>query len=425
MKILFVAPYVYNPDINFTSYSTGFGIYVRRMAEKLATMNHEVSVLTAHNTTDGTKDQKVTYLKHKIYHSLYLFTNFKYLLLAYRLSLKLKKSKRKWKNILYSFYYAGLTGYIKKVLIEGNYDIVHIHSSGLRMIPFFYACSEVSVKVLLTLHDLRLGSELDSEDDFDAIFERRFLKLMADQKASISLISTGMLERIKMHLSLHQCSFQIILNGTEFEKSKLTKPHDFFTNFKFNKTDHIILYIGTIDKNKNQMQLINALKYIDNETRKKIKLLLLGENTLGNEIIDLIEKENLQSNVFVCGFIEPKYMSEFFKIAKYNVLISKREAFGLSIIESMSHGIPSLCFSDMDVIEDIYDERCMIKVFDRNEEALAEGLKSLLQKKWDKDFLLNYSRKFSLEAVMETYLSSYLDNNLYNISSKDILRLLK
>lgn len=54
-----------------------------------------------------------------------------------------------------------------------------------------------------------------------------------------------------------------------------------------------------------------------------------------------------------------------------------------------------------------YIANAMILVEKRNTESLAEGMKTALEKNWNKEEIRNYSRNFSIENMATLYLESY------------------
>ena len=87
--------------------------------------------------------------------------------------------------------------------------------------------------------------------------------------------------------------------------------------------------------------------------------------------------------------------------------MSLSEGFGLSLIEGMHFGLPSMSFTDVDAFEDIYDDSAMVGVESHTDEAVANGLERLLTNKWDKEKIKVYSKKFEPENMAEKYVEVY------------------
>ena len=90
-----------------------------------------------------------------------------------------------------------------------------------------------------------------------------------------------------------------------------------------------------------------------------------------------------------------------------NVVASKDEGFGLSIVEAAAHGVPTVTFSDLDAIPDLYDEKSMITITPRDDIALAKGIDVALSKIWDKEWIKKNVDRFSLDNMAMKYKAEY------------------
>ena len=87
--------------------------------------------------------------------------------------------------------------------------------------------------------------------------------------------------------------------------------------------------------------------------------------------------------------------------------MSLSEGFGLSLIEGMHFGLPSMSFTDVDAYEDIYAPEAMVGVAEHTDEAVAKGLEILLTNKWNKEQIRSYSKKFESENMAKQYVNVY------------------
>ena len=158
----------------------------------------------------------------------------------------------------------------------------------------------------------------------------------------------------------------------------------------------VLLYIGNISNNKNQVQIVRSYGLLPDEVRKHTYVLFCGEDhaqdgEMENTIANMLDADHL----ILCGGVDKSMMPNYYKEADGVVLLSYAEGFGLSLIEGMHFGLPGMMFCDMDAFEEIYDERAIIGLKMRGDEVVANGLKSLLLTKWDKETIKGYSIKFS------------------------------
>ena len=67
----------------------------------------------------------------------------------------------------------------------------------------------------------------------------------------------------------------------------------------------------------------------------------------------------------------------------------------------------TVIFSDLDAVTDLYSANAMVLVENRTVEDLAEGITLALEKKWNKEEIKNYAKKFSIENMAALYVDSY------------------
>ena len=87
--------------------------------------------------------------------------------------------------------------------------------------------------------------------------------------------------------------------------------------------------------------------------------------------------------------------------------MSLSEGFGLSLIEGMHFGKPCISFNDIDAFDDIYNPCAMIGVDLHNNEAVANGIRLLIERKWDSNIIRSYSQKFESQNMARNYCNVY------------------
>nr|WP_298659070.1 glycosyltransferase [uncultured Flavobacterium sp.] len=110
-------------------------------------------------------------------------------------------------------------------------------------------------------------------------------------------------------------------------------------NNKFSNStkENIILTVGRLDENKNQMMLINSFANLND---KKWKLYIVGDGKLRLEYEEYVKKINLLDNIIFTGMVND--ISYYYDRAKIFVLTSNSEGFPNVLLEAMSKGIPCI-----------------------------------------------------------------------------------
>ena len=128
---------------------------------------------------------------------------------------------------------------------------------------------------------------------------------------------------------------------------------------------------------------------------------------MAGEVQRSVDDQGMSDKVHLLGFLTHKKVDQILEQANLNVIASKDEGFGLSIIEGYSHGVPTVTFSDLDAVPDLFDNQAMVKVEGRSDDELATGIEEGLNKQWDRSWIREYAKSFSIAKMAEQYIKVY------------------
>ena len=177
--------------------------------------------------------------------------------------------------------------------------------------------------------------------------------------------------------------------------------------YKIPQEAKIILYVGNISVNKNQLQMVEAFGLLPKEIQKTTYVLFCGRPDVTINLGQLIENKGYKEHLILCGAINKVNMPDFYRQSDAVVLISHAEGFGLSLIEGMHFGKPCAIPIDLDAFEDIYNPNAVIEIRGRSDECVAKALIKLLSKKWDRDAIIQHSTKFDSSIMAMAYVKVY------------------
>jgi len=170
----------------------------------------------------------------------------------------------------------------------------------------------------------------------------------------------------------------------------------------------VLLYVGNISENKNQLQMVRVFGMLTEELRSNTYVLFCGEDHAKDGIIENeISKVPDSDHLILCGGVDRTMMPDYYSEADGVVLLSFAEGFGLSLIEGMHFGLPCVMPIDLDAFEDIYDDNSVVSVKRRSDDDVAKAVDVLITQKWDKDTIKVYSKKFESEAMAKKYEHVY------------------
>ena len=105
-----------------------------------------------------------------------------------------------------------------------------------------------------------------------------------------------------------------------------------------------ILTVGRTHQHKNYINLIAAFKILRKNKGFSCKLVISGiPGRQHNELMAKIKSENLESEIFLTGWVDNHDLYHLYKKAELFVFPSTYEGFGLPLLEAMSFGIPVVC----------------------------------------------------------------------------------
>ena len=144
---------------------------------------------------------------------------------------------------------------------------------------------------------------------------------------------------------------------------------------------------GTLKRSKGYDRMLRIIDRLVAENYR-VCLYILGKGPLQEDLEKYVEEHNLQSTIFFLGYqTNPyKYMSK----CDLFICSSFAEGFSTAVTEALIVGTP-VCTVDVSGMKELLGENNEYGVVtENNEEALYQGIKSLLQ---DKERLAHYAEK--------------------------------
>lgn len=393
MKILELAPYVFIENHpSAARKQTGLAYMVRSICDMLASQGHDVHVLTQAVIT-----QKMTVGKWEMVKREYatIFSHFKWRYL--RLAIK-NFFKYRDLGIARTLLYWLSAGQVEDYIKEWHPDVIHVHGTGSISLPFYYAAARQKVPTVSTLHGLYSFNTLFPKPQAEINIERLFLKMCVSNGYSMTFISSGM-KRIVSDYCTSDCpNIRVIPNC--YRPTPVTPRLK-----KCNRNGEIHLTcVGTLTTWKNQIQVIRILPKLRNEMRHKgrIVLDLFGD---GDKRLEW-EKyctENHIEDVIYHGRVSQAEIFDALCGTDLLVFPSIVEGFGIPIIEAYSCGTPVVTYPDLDASKDLASEDCIVFTKDRSDKAMTEAVLQALNKTWDKEKIIAFSKQFTMDAIAVQY----------------------
>lgn len=167
--------------------------------------------------------------------------------------------------------------------------------------------------------------------------------------------------------------------------------------------------IAELNKNKNHIQLINAMEILIDKY-PNIKVLCIGDGGLRENLKQKITTKNLQNNIFMLGYRQD--VNKLINISDIGILLSYREGLPRNIMEFMACGRKVIA-TDIRGCRDLVCNDsigALVKVGDYKETAKAIEKYYILN---DKSFEISEEiKKYDIENVNIELLKIYDDIEL-------------
>jgi glycosyltransferase involved in cell wall biosynthesis len=268
------------------------------------------------------------------------------------------------------------------------------------------------VKTVVTIHDLIFMRYPNLYSFFDRKIHYYKFKYAANKADLVIAISEQTKKDIITYLKINPHKIKVIYQGcAPIFKEEIPAEFIEFTRNKYLLPTKFILNVGTIEKRKNVLSVIKAIKEIDTQ------LVIIGKKTAYfNEINTFISENKLQNKVIFLENVELKELASIYRMASVFIYPSVFEGFGIPIIEALYSKTPVItskggCFSEAGGENSIYidalnTEEIKVKL----EEVLANPEKREAMKQKGHEFV----QKFNDENIAKEWIETYHEVMKYN-----------
>lgn len=337
----------------FPPMSGGAGTYAFELANGLAFLNHDVTLLIGENHKTE-KDLK-------------------------NINASIKAIYYPWQN---KFWFLHWHKHLEKICLNDKFDLLILANFTAIISASKLAQNKLPKKVLLTIHG----------GDIDYFFgDTRKLKhhLMFSRKKIIKLFHNAdhviavsdYLKKCYLRYNItHEKNCTFVYHGIDYEKfsafdSIVSDNNDKYLSIISNN-NKIILCVSRLAKNKGHDVLISAMKLIA-VSNPNAKMVFIGDGPEKERIIDKIVKNNLTEKIIMMGAVDRKLVNYYYSKCDVFAMISN-ETFGIVYVEAMVFKKPIVAASCGAVPEIVKNDYNGYLVEPTDSEAVADRIKFLL-----------------------------------------------
>lgn len=228
---------------------------------------------------------------------------------------------------------------LKKIIEKEKFDIIHTHTpmgSVVTRLAAKNARKKYNTRVIYTAHGFHFYKGASKINWLIFYPVEKFLAKYTDDLITINKEDYELAKnkfKTKVYyvpgVGIDPNKFDI--NMTEQEKSDLRK------SLGLNDDDFVMIYPAELNKNKNQIFLINIMEELIKKYNN-IHLLLPGKDSYNGYYQQIVREKKLENYVHFLGF--RKDIPKLLRISDISVASSLREGLPVNIIEAMFVGLP-------------------------------------------------------------------------------------
>lgn len=244
---------------------------------------------------------------------------------------------------------------IKKVIDKEQFDIIHCHTpmgSVVTRIAAKHARKLYGTRVMYTAHGFHFYKGASKINWLLFYPVEKWLSKYTDDLITINNedyeLALRKFNAKKIYyvpgVGVDPKRFSFDLSSDE--KSKLRK------SFGIKSDDIVLIYVAELNKNKNQIMAIEAMKKLLSKN-SKYKLVLVGKDSFNGKYQQLVRNLNIENNVIFTGY--RKDVPALMKMSDIAISTSLREGLPVNLIEASMCQLPIIatdCRGNRDVVHE-------------------------------------------------------------------------
>jgi glycosyltransferase involved in cell wall biosynthesis len=250
-------------------------------------------------------------------------------------------------------------------------------------------------KRLVTVHDVYYLAHFNTLSWFEKRMVTAFFSKVISHSSSIISVSEFSKKELQTYTSVHPSKIKVIYHGADH----LPCPQRCDSKEKF------ILYVGNLKAHKNLNRLLHAFQLLKEKGFQDLHLKVIGKKD-GLRRIDPLKQ---CSQVDFLEKVSNEELSEYYYQAEALILPSIYEGFGLTAIEAMAAGCPTIVSNAASIPEICGDASYYFDPL--NEKSIAEAIESVLLNKHLKESLKEKGKqrckRFSWKSSAESHLKLF------------------
>jgi len=221
--------------------------------------------------------------------------------------------------------------FIGKILQSKKIDVIHCQNAFIAGYIGYLANKKYGIPYLITQHSyFSLDNDKLLQKQFSPVFRSKIHEFIIRKsfKRAARLIAVGELLKVEME-SVFNRAVDVIPNVIDVERFNIPRNN--------NRSNIKIGFVGNLLYNKGLDVLFHALKQQKNQ---EYTLEIVGKGEEKESLQKLADELGISDRITFRGYIDPIDLPKFYSSLDVFVLPSRRETFGVVVIEALAAGIP-------------------------------------------------------------------------------------
>jgi glycosyltransferase involved in cell wall biosynthesis len=293
---------------------------------------------------------------------------------------------------------------LSKIVAEQNLDVYHGLSGELPI----KVNKRSNAKLVVTIHDLIFLRFPQFYNPVDKRIYTQKAKYACEIADTIIAISEQTKSDLINYFKIQENKIEVVYQGcnTVYQKEVETATKIEIAG-KYNLPENYILNVGTIEKRKNTLAILQAIHL----GKINIILIVIGKKTdYQDELMKYASENNLSDKLIILNDVPQEDLPGLYQQADIFVYPSLFEGFGIPIIEALYSKLPVITtkggvFSETGGFSSLYIET-------GNIEKLSDSIKAVLEDTELREKMINdglkYVQKFNEDRIASNLMNVYL-----------------
>lgn len=220
-------------------------------------------------------------------------------------------------------------------ILNYDIDIVHLLSDNQLMVPTFIKfCNKHNIPIYNYVGTINSDTNNKFKKFIMSILEKRNIKWFKKSKliAKTPTVKKELESRKVENVKVIPVGLDLdIIPQLKIDKVQIREQ----LNIPINKK--VIIFVGRLENYKNPIKSIELMKKLK-EISNDYFLIIIGQGSLKNKIVDLIKNYNLEKDILLIDKLENSKIHKYYKASDIFINLNDKEIFGMSILEAMYQG---------------------------------------------------------------------------------------